>query len=371
MKILQTPVRFYPFIGGVENYAYYLSQELVKMGHQVHVLCANEPPLQKQEIIKGIQVKRLHYLCKIANTNITPTLPFNILKEDFEIIHTYLPTPWSADWSFMLSIFKNKPLIVSYCNDIIGLGMTEHLAKLYNATILQLLLKKAHKIIIIQEDYVKFSSCLRKFQGKIEVVPVGVDPEKFKPSGSAENENILFFLSILDEFHKYKGLDYLLYSLKTVKKEIPTVKLIVGGGGNLLSYYEAMANSLGLRDNVDFRGFIPDEKLPDYYNRCNAFILPSISSAQEGFGIVALEALACGKPVITTEIVGIARDLEKAKAGMVIPPKDSDALANAIIKILKGDSSPEMAIKGRKLVEAKYTWKRLARMTEKIYQKSL
>jgi glycosyltransferase involved in cell wall biosynthesis len=371
MKILQTPVRFYPYIGGVENYVYYLSQELVKMGHQVHVLCANEPPSQKEEIIKGIKVKRLHYLYKIANTNITPTLPFDILTDDYDIIHTYLPTPWSSDWSFILSIFNNKPLIVTYCNDIIGFGMTDYIAKFYNATALQLLLRKAHKIIIIQEDYVKFSSYLSNFQEKIEVVPCGVDTDKFKPSRSLENENSLFFLSVLDQFHKYKGLEYLLYSLITVKNEIPTVKLIVGGRGNLLSYYQAMADSLGLKDNVDFRGFIPDEKLPDYYNQCNAFVLPSISSAQEGFGIVALEALACGKPVITTEIVGIARDLEKTQAGMVIPPKDSDALANAIIQILKGDSSADMGIKGRKLVVERYTWKRVAKLTEKIYRELL
>jgi glycosyltransferase involved in cell wall biosynthesis len=371
MKILQTPVRFYPFIGGVENYAYYLSQELVKMGHQIHVICANEPPLRKEEIIKGIKIKRLPYLFKVANTNITPTLPFNMLSEDCDIIHTYLPTPWSADWSFILSTFNNKPLIVSYCNDIVGFGMTDHVAKLYNATILQLLLINAKKIIIIQEDYVNFSHYLKKFQNKIEVIPCGVDTERFKPSGSSGNKNRLFFLGILDEFHRYKGLDYLLYCLTKVIKEIPTVKLIVGGKGSLLSYYEAMANSFGLRDHVDFRGFIPDEELPDYYNRCDAFILPSISPAQEGFGIVALEALACGKPVITTEIVGIARDLEKTQAGIVIPPKDSNALAKAIIKILRGGSSPEMGIKGRKLVEEKFTWKRVAKMTEKIYQKLL
>ena len=371
MRILQTPVRFYPYIGGVENYVYNLSQELVDLGHQVHVLCANEPPSLKAEILKGIKIKRLCSIAKIANTNITPSLPLAILNEDCDIIHTHLPTPWSADWSLIISMLNKKPLVVTYYNDIIGFGMTRYIAGIYNATMLQLLLKKAQRIIIIQDNYIRYSPYLENYQDKIEVVPCGVDTDKFQPSKSGEKENTLFFLAALDEFHKYKGLEYLLVSLKTVRKEIPTVKLIVGGKGSLLSYYEAMANSIGIKDNVDFKGFIPDRELPGYYNECKVFILPSISSVQEGFGIVALEALACEKPVITTDIVGIARDLENTQSGIVVPKKDSDALADAILGILKGNSSHEMGIRGRKLVEERYTWKQAAQLTEKIYQELL
>jgi glycosyltransferase involved in cell wall biosynthesis len=157
----------------------------------------------------------------------------------------------------------------------------------------------------------------------------------------------------------------------SVKEEISDVKLIIGGKGTLLPYYRELANSLGLGENVEFRGFIPDEDLLDYYNNCQAFILPSISSAQEGFGIVALEAMACGKPVITTEIVGIAKDLAKTKSGLVIEKKNVDELSNAIIKVLKDKSGQRMGLRGRKLVEDKYTWKMVAKMTENIYREVL
>ena len=80
MKIVQTPVRFYPFIGGVENYVYYLSKELVKLGHDITVICANEPVSKKQEAVDGIEIKRLSYFGKIANTNITPQLPLCTVK---------------------------------------------------------------------------------------------------------------------------------------------------------------------------------------------------------------------------------------------------------------------------------------------------
>lgn len=383
MKILQTPVRFYPFTGGVENYVYYLSKELVKSGNQVEVICANQPTSKVNDMVEGIKIKRLSYLGRIANTNITPGLFRALSQADYDIIHTHIPTPWSADWSAFSSKTKNKPLVVTYHNDIIGQGFAGYIAGAYNSTGLKLVLQRADKIIITQPGYLQSSSHLLKYQNKIEVIPNGVDLDKFYPKenaaveddfnhndkdGFSQNENIIFFLSVLDEFHKYKGLEYLLKAIKIVKNEISNLKLIVGGKGVLSDYYQKMSFSLGLEDNVDFAGFIPDEHIAEYYGRSNVFVLPSISSLQEGFGIVALEALACKTPVITTEIVGVADDLEKVNGGIVVPPKNPEMLADALIRILDDKKlQMKMGEQGRELVEEKYTWKGIAERMEKLY----
>jgi glycosyltransferase involved in cell wall biosynthesis len=372
MKIVQTPVRFYPFIGGVENYVYYSSKELVKLGHNVKVICANEPLTKKEEIVEGIKVKRLSYLGKIANTNITPSLPFVISKEDFDIIHTHIPTPWSADWSNIFSKLKRKPLVVTYHNDIIGNGFADYIARFYNSTALKLLLNQADKIIITQPNYLRSSLYLEDYSDKVEVIPNGVDVEKFRPINVAKEKNTIFFLSLLDEFHQYKGLDYLLKALIKVKREIPDIKLIVGGKGVLLDHYTNLANEYGLKDNVEFHGLIPDEKIVEYYNKCSVFVLPSISSKQEGFGIVVLEALACETPVISTEIVGAAADVKKSKSGIIIPPKDVDELADAIITMVSDDHKlKEMGKNGRIFVEKSYTWYKVAKMMENVYKELL
>ncbi len=86
--------------------------------------------------------------------------------------------------------------------------------------------------------------------------------------------NTIFFLSILDEFHRYKGLDILLKSLQIVKEELPNIKLVVGGKGVLVDYYRRSAVSMGLGDNVEFTGFISDEDIVDYYSQANIFVLP-------------------------------------------------------------------------------------------------
>lgn len=374
MKILQTPVRFYPFTGGVENYVYYLSRELVNSGNQVKVVCANEPDIESKQRVEGIEVERLPYMGKIANTNITTGLPGALSDGDYDIIHTHIPTPWSADWSAFYSNSKKKPLVVTYHNDIIGQGLASLVARIYNSVGLNYVLKTAAKIIITQPGYLQSSSHLAKYQDKIEVIPNGVDVEKFQPIQASDNEDksTIFFLSVLDEFHKYKGLDYLLEALKIVKNNVPDVKLIVGGKGVLLDHYQEMAASLGLKDNVEFAGFIPDEEIADYYSQASVFVLPSISSLQEGFGIVALEALACQTPVVTTDIVGVAQDLKQIKGGIVIPPRDTHKLADAITQILSdAQMQKEMGQRGRKLVQEKYTWKVVASSMEKVYKEIL
>lgn len=374
MKILQTPVRFYPFTGGVENYVYYLSRELVKSGNQVKVVCAKEPDIESKQRVEGIEVERLPYMGKIANTNITTGLPGALSDGDYDIIHTHIPTPWSADWSAFYSNSKKKPLVVTYHNDIIGQGLASLVARIYNSVGLNYVLKTAAKIIITQPGYLQSSSHLAKYRDKIEVIPNGVDVEKFQPKQASGNEDksTIFFLSVLDEFHKYKGLDYLLEALKIVKNKILDVKLIVGGKGVLLDHYQEMAASLGLKDNVEFAGFIPDEEIADYYSQASVFVLPSISSLQEGFGIVALEALACQTPVVTTDIVGVAHDLKQIKGGIVIPPRDTHKLADAITQILSdAQMQKEMGQRGRKLVQEKYTWKVVASSMEKVYKEIL
>jgi len=369
LKILQTPVRFYPFVGGVENYVYYLSKEMVKIGHQITVICANESNSREEEIINGIKVKRLPYIGKIANTNITLKLPFTMLNIEFDVVHTHLPTPWSADWSAFISRIKKKPLVVTYHNDITGSGIANYVAKFYNLTSLKFLLKQANRIIVTQSKYIDSSPYLNRYRNEIKVVPIGVDVNKFKPIKVDKNENTIFFLSVLDKFHKYKGLDYLLNALKIVRRDICDVKLIIGGKGELINRYRRIVELLDLKNNVEFHGFIPNEKIVEYYNKCSIFVLPSISSAQEGFGIVLLEALACGTPIVSTDIVGVAEDVKENNAGIIVPPRNPDALADAIIYLLENkDLARKMGENGRRLVEEKYTWKRIAEMTEKIYE---
>jgi glycosyltransferase involved in cell wall biosynthesis len=372
LKIIQTPVRFYPFIGGVEKYVYYISKELVKYDDcEVEVICANESSDVDYEIHDGINIHRLKYSGKIANTNITLSLPKILYLSKYDIIHTHVPTPWSSDWSNIFTRLTNKPLVVTYHNDIIGNGIANHIANFYNTTALKSLLNKADRIIITQDDYIE-SPHLKNYKDKVVTIPNGVDTELFKPSNTPRNKNQIFFLSVLDKFHKYKGLDYLLDAIVEVKKVIPDVKLVVGGKGELLDHYKQTAQRLKIEDNVEFKGFLTDKEVIKQYATSELFVLPSISSLQEGFGIVVLEALSCKTPVISTTIVGVADDVVKTNSGIIIPTKDTQALTDSIIKILQDDNlKEEMGENGRKLVQEKYEWKIIAKKIHDLYEELL
>ncbi|MFA6296288.1 MAG: glycosyltransferase family 4 protein [Patescibacteria group bacterium] len=362
MKIIQTPVRFYPAIGGVEKYALDLSSELAK-NNNVKVICADEPKTNLNES-NSIKISRLRTFLKIANTNITLSLPFRLLREKFDLIHTYFPTPWSSDWSVLIAKLKGKKAVISYCNDIKGSGISDIIAKIYNNTVLRLTLRLADKIIIIGPNFLETSKYLKKYSNKIIFIPIGVDTEKFKKINIDKEKNTLFFLSILDEYHQYKGLDYLLEAIRLVKKENPDVKLIVGGKGKLQSDYIKKAKGLGIESNVKFIGFVADNELISYYNKCECFILPSCDSEQEGFGIVLLEALSCDTPVIATDVVGIAREIKENNAGIIIEPKKADQLASAINTLLR---DPAVYTKNIDNLVSKYCIQKTAQQVRKLY----
>ena len=366
IRILQTPVRFYPYTGGVEKYALNLSQELIKRGHSVKVVCADEPKSDLTEI-DGINVQRLNYIGKISNTNITLGLFFALLKENFDIIHTHFPSPWSADISMIISFLKRKPLILTYHNDVVKTGKLGVLTEVYNLVFLKLLLKRSAKILITQPEYINRSKYLYKYKNKIEVIPNGIDTKIYFQKNINKIPNQIFFLSILDKYHTYKGLDCLIKAIKIVKTKIPDIILIVGGSGDMIKNYKFLAKKLELEKNIEFRGFIESNKLIDLYNQSELFVLPS-TGIQEGFGIVLLEALACGTPVIATNIVGIAKEIKDNKCGIIIPCNDAKKLAQAIIRIIKNiNLQKKMKIKGKLLIQDKYDWSKNVKMVENLY----
>jgi len=368
MKILQTPIRFHPYIGGVEKYVLDLSAELVKLGHKITVICANEPLCKEEEKFNGIKVKRLRYVGKLANTNISLALPFKILNEDFDILHTHFPSPWSADWSAVISIIKRKPLVVTYHNDIDNHPTFGFLAKVYSHFFLRFVLKNSEKIIITQPDYLKYSNFLKKYESKVITIPNCVDTKRFKALNCKKNKNTISFLSCLDSFHRYKGLDYLIKALWLVKKKIPNIRLIVGGKGKLIEEYKELAKKLDLEKNIEFLGYVANTNLVRLYNQSQIFVLPSISH-DEGFGIVLLEAMACKTPVICTYLAGVAKDVKENNAGIVIRPKDIRSLGNAIIKILTNKKlSEKMQKNALLLVRKRYDSKKVARKAERAYK---
>jgi len=359
LKIIQTPVRFFPAYGGVEKYVLELSRQLVALGNDVTVVCADEPHTESCAV-QGVKAIRLPYIAKVANTNITPRLFSTLMSESFDVIHTHIPTPWSAYVSALVSLLRQKRLFVTYHNDLTGQGVNGLIAYLYNLTFLHLILWRANKIVVTQPRYIEHSRHLKLHKRKLIIIPLGVT-EPLTVPGIKHKADQVFFMSVLDRHHEYKGLGTLLDAMVKVKDKRPEARLVVGGAGQLIGKYERLAEMLGLSDSVEFLGYVPDEKLAELYSSSSVFVLPSLNKL-EGFGIVALEALSYATPVITTDFAGSSDLITRNKAGLIVPPGDAVALANAITTLLEDRSEAQsMGIRGAAAVNREFSWDGIAR----------
>lgn len=207
------------------------------------------------------------------------------------------------------------------------------------------------------------------FPADYRIIPNGVDTEEFSPrieplpQFSDKRKKILF----MNRLEPKKGLPHLLRALRRVKREIPDVLLIVAGSGPFAQYYKNQVNG-AISENVVFVGEVPARPgtlRASYYRSCDLFCAPSIG--HESFGIVLLEAMACGKPVVASNIEGYRTVLTDREEGLFFLPKDDTGMAKAISEILKNSElANKMGEAGRKKALS-YSWPKIAEEVERFY----
>ncbi|UCE27235.1 MAG: glycosyltransferase [Candidatus Coatesbacteria bacterium] len=202
------------------------------------------------------------------------------------------------------------------------------------------------------------------------VIPPGVDVHRFNPepqpgetAPAYASDDFVFALSRIDS---NKGLDYLLFAFDKVRGE-SDAKLVVGGGSknpkqhelDVLAALNSIIDELGLKATVTFAGYVPDEELAPYYRRAKAFVLPS---KFEPFGMTALEAMACGTPVVATNLGGIKHNLDDGVNALLVDPSDTHELSGAILTILNNPIAAEKLSKaGLKKIRDEFAWEVIAR----------
>ena len=251
MRILQVVVRFFPYVGGVENTVYHLARRLKGRGHEVRVVCADEPEGSPAEV-EGIPVVRLPWRFKVGNTNLAFGLWEALRAEKADVIHAHLPTAFFIDMAAAVSEVSGVPMVLTYNNDLVGDGIKGILADVYNRHRLPKVFAASDRIVITNPLYPSQSPFLDPDDPKLVYIPWGVDPERFQPLPLPSGPMTVGFLSLLDEHHRYKGLEVLLKALA----ELPEVRLRVGGSGKELDWYRERAKALG--DRVEFLGFVED-----------------------------------------------------------------------------------------------------------------
>ena len=202
---------------------------------------------------------------------------------------------------------------------------------------------------------------------KIRIIPNGVNVDVFRPCGGEVSDLVLWS----GRFIQQKGLGYLLKALQIIvrKKRYPKIKLIMTGDGPLLPKIYGLAKKYRITENILFRGMVPREEIPILMNKASIYVLPSL---KEGMPYALLEAMACGKAVIGSDISGINGVITHETNGIIVPPRDPEALANAIMLLLE-DKNLRMKLghNARRLMVEKYDLNMTSQKIEKVYGEAM
>jgi glycosyltransferase involved in cell wall biosynthesis len=354
----------------VENYILNICKNLIELQKwEIVVVCSNwENNKEKIEFIDGIKVYRLSYQFKISSTPLNffwvPKI-FKILNiEKPDIVNGHTPVPFISDIGVRISKIKNIPFILTYHNDLCGYNfMTILLSKLYYLFMGNRTLALSQRIIVSNDFYSKGSPYLQKYQNKIKVVSPGVDTdylcnrrgEFIKETYGLTDSKVILFVGQLNKESQHKGLNVLFDAIQIICEQIK-VKLIVIGEGNYLDFYKNLAASKKISEYIIFSNRLNTDKLILHYQSADLLVLPSYNRA-EGFGMVLIEAQACGLPVIGTTVGGIPSAVVNGVTGILVPPKNSEKLAEAILIILNDEQrANDMGIAGSNRVRDKFTW---------------
>ena len=316
MKILHIYKDYYPPVhGGIEKSINFLCNGF-KNSADVEVLVTNTEFKTRIDVIDGIKIYKIADLGRILSAPLSPAFPYWLGKIKADILHFHLPNP-TAVISYLLAKPKGK-VVVTWHSDIIR---QKKFLKLY-APFLYKFLKHADAIIGTSERYIKTSPHLSKFLDKTYPIPLGIDISEYIAAPDTNEhvvkirerygERIILFLGLL---RYYKGVQYLIKSMKSVDG-----KLLIIGKGPMEKKLKSLTAELQLNDKVIFIGVVDEKTKLHYLHSCNILCLPSILRS-EGFGLSQLEAFACGKPVISTNLnTGVPYVNQNEVTGLVVKP---------------------------------------------------
>jgi rhamnosyl/mannosyltransferase len=331
MKILQIVKLYHPWIGGVEKIAQQISEGLQKRENiDIEVLCCSPRRERLIKEVNGIKVYRASSFGIVWGMPLSLDF-FRLFKKivkQFDIIDFHHPFPL-GDLAILLFPFKAK-LIVHYHSDIVRQKFFEFL---FRPLILHTL-KKAKKILVSSPNLIRTSPYLRKFQQKCEVVPFGIEIERFQRRDIQQTEGIREkygeFILFVGRLNYYKGVQYLIQAIKDIE-----TNLVIIGKGKEEQNLKNLVEKLGIQNKVFFLPHLEETQLINFYQVAKIFVLPSIFRS-EAFGIVLIEAMACETPIISTELgTGTSWVNVDGKTGFVVSPRDSSVLTQAIKNILE------------------------------------
>jgi glycosyltransferase involved in cell wall biosynthesis len=355
MKILHIYKDYYPVLGGIENHLRTLAEGQAARGHEVTVLVANPGSRTITQNVNGVCVVKAGRLATIASTPISLVMFFQVARRRADITHLHFPYPFG---DVAQAVFgRARRTVITYHSDIVR---QKTLLRFYSP-LLRNALERAQRIIATSPRYAQTSPFLAPHLSKVSVIPYGIDITRFSSADPAQVAQIRAqygspLILFVGQLRYYKGVENLIRAMV----QLPGRALLIGSETTThRTELDSLARELGVAERVIFLGE-HDADLPAYYHASDVFVLPSIERS-EAFGIVQIEAMAAGRPLISTELgTGTSWVNVHRETGLVVPPRDPAVLAEAINTLLANeDQRLTMGEAARARAQAEFTVERM------------
>jgi len=371
-------------VGGIARHCLGLSQALVKENHEVHVFTLDFPGAPPLEDMAGVKVHRAR--TEMGHPNfLTWTFLFNHFIEkqvaassrdfDFDVIHVH---DWlTAEVGISTKHFLGKPLVSTVHSTEMGRAQDLHNPDSYTIDGIEWWMTYESKRAIVCSDAMKgeIHSHFHLPLEKIKKIPNAVEMSKYQKEinresvkrrfGVSPHEKLVLFVGRLVP---QKGVEYLIRAVPLIAQHRPEAKFVILGDGWSKSYLENVAMSSGYRDKTRFLGFVSDSDLVDLTLSADVLVVPSI---YEPFGIVALEGMAAGVPVVAANIGGLAEIVEHDRTGVLVYPRSPESIAWGVDKVLSDYSYAQwLTQNAKRKVREVYCWETVAKETAKVYEEA-
>jgi glycosyltransferase involved in cell wall biosynthesis len=373
MKIAHIVCAYPPYRSGMGNVAEQFARLNASSGHQVTVFTpdyrAHRRPVSETQVLDGVRIRRLTPLISSGNAAVLPQLLWTLTGCDCLFLH--YPFYGSAELVFLKAMLSRSTyrLIIQYYMDVEGSSRLRGLLTRSFQVVRDFLLRRADLITCGSMDYIResaISGFYEKHPERFFEIPFAVDLNRFAPPERAADRiekevRTILFVGGLDRAHYFKGVHLLLRAVSLLPAEVGPWNLHIVGDGDLRPKYETLSRDLGISAKVRFLGAVSDKRLPSCYQEADLLVLPSVNS-NEAFGLVLLEAMACGLPVIASALPGVRTVFEDGQEGLFSDPGNVSHLSRKLAELLRDDARRvRMGLRARKRVEMGYSLTSLAK----------
>ncbi len=377
MNILLVNHEFPPYGGGAGQATYNIVKRLTLKGNTVSVLTAKYGDEKKFEVVNGVKIYRvLSYRKSVHENSAIGVVMFIffgfikyaklIRKEKFDAVHTFFTVP-----SGLIAYFGKKLFGRSYIVNLRGADVPGYdsykwtFFHRFSRKLVSAVWKNAGCVVSLSKGLANIAR--NTVDMNFKVIYNGVDTDVFYPVEKICRKDKMIRLVSVSRIVERKGFQYLVEALSDIKTGVDLdFELTVAGVGEYLDELKSLVHQSGIGDNVKFVGYVDNKNLVKLYNSSDIFILPSLT---ESFGIVFVEAMACGLPVIGTTVGGIPEVVIDGENGILVSPRDAGSLKSVILKLARNKRlRKKMSGKNLESVRENFCWDKVAERFSRVYK---